>query len=76
MDRLQQFAAIENALITIVGRIQRLEAIFASQQPRSVVDEGLIDELVVKATQITAAAEALKAIEYEEPTEPEDPGTP
>lgn len=73
MDRLQQFAAIENALISIVGSIQRLEAIFASQQPRSSVDEGLIDELVVKATQITAAAEALKTIEYEEPSDPDAP---
>jgi hypothetical protein len=76
MDRLQQFAAIENALISIVGSIQRLEAIFASQQPRSAVDEGLIDELVVKATQITGAAEALKSVVYD-PTPPEeDPEAP
>lgn len=74
MDRLQQFAAIENALVSIAGNIQRLTAIFATQQERTAVDEGLIDELVVQATGITAAAEALKAVPYDPPTE--DPDAP
>ena len=73
MDRLQQFSAIENALVTISGSIQRLENIYATMQPLTDVDNGLIDELVVQAGAITGAAESLKLVVFDPAAN--DPGS-
>lgn len=73
-DRLQQFAAIESNLIQIQTRIQRLAYVFAVVAERSTTDEGLIDELVVSASQLTAAAENLKLVVFD-PAE-NDPDAP
>ena len=72
MDRLQQFAAIEANLTQIKTRIDRLGYIFAVAVPRSTTDEGLIDELVVAASALTAAAEGLKNVVFD--PEANDPG--
>jgi len=74
-DRLQNFAQIETALNTISGRIQRLGMVYKEVAGRTATDDMLIDELIAAASVLTAAATALKSVEYD-PTPPEDPDAP
>lgn len=72
MDRLQQFAALEAALNTINSRIARLGYVYKEIQPRTAVDDGLIDELIATSAALSAAATSLKSVAYD-PTPPEEP---
>jgi len=74
-DRIQNFAQIETALNTISGRIQRLGMVYKELTGRTPTDDMLIDELIAAASVLTAAATALKSIDYD-PTPPDEPELP
>ena len=75
-DRIQNFAQIEAAMNSISSRIQRLGMLYKEVVPRTTTDDALIDELIAAAGVLTAAATALKAIEYDPAPPFEDPELP
>ena len=64
MKSLYPMADIMTLLTKIEGEILRLGDIYTTQEARNAIDEGLIDSFVVKAGQLTTAANALKGITF------------
>ena len=57
-------ADIMTLLTKIEGEILSLGDIYTTQEARNAIDEGLIDSFVVKAGELTTAANALKGITF------------
>ena len=64
MKSLYPMADIMTLLTKIEGEILRLGDIYTTQEARNAIDEGLIDSFVVKAGELTTAANALKGITF------------
>jgi len=64
MKSLYPMADIMTLMTKIEGNINKLGVIYTSEEERNAIDEGLIDQFVVQAGQLTTAANALKAITY------------
>ena len=64
MKSLYPMADIMTLLTKIEGEILRLGDIYTTQEARNAIDEGLIDSFVVKAGELTTAANALKSITF------------
>ena len=58
------FARITKNLLAIESEINGLADGFANETARTNLDEALIDQLVAKASELQAAATALKSIAY------------
>lgn len=58
------FARITKNLLSIESEINGLADGFANETARTNLDEALIDQLVSKASELQAAATALKSIVY------------
>ena len=57
-------ADIMTLMTKIEGNITKLGVIYTSEEARNAIDEGLIDSFVVKAGELTTAANALKSITF------------
>jgi hypothetical protein len=57
-------ADIMTLMTKIEGNITKLGAIYTSEEARNAIDDGLIDSFVVKAGELTTAANALKGITF------------
>ena len=64
MKSLYPMADIMTLLTKIEGEINTLGVIYTSEEARNAIDEGLIDSFVVKAGELTTAANALKSITF------------
>lgn len=62
-----EYARAAQSLAVIEGILTNLADVFANQQPRTVVDEAMIDALVASANALSATATSLKAITYTPP---------
>jgi len=67
MKSLYPMADIMTLLTKIEGNINKLGVIYTSEEERNAIDEGLIDQFVVTAGQLTTAAETLKTIVFTNP---------
>lgn len=64
MKSLYPMADIMTLMTKIESEILRLGDIYTTQEARNAIDEGLIDQFVVKAGELTTAANALKSITF------------
>ena len=64
MKSLYPMADIMTLMTKIEGNITKLGVIYTSEEARNAIDEGLIDQFVVKAGELTTAANALKSITF------------
>jgi hypothetical protein len=64
MKSLYPMADIMTLMTKIEGNITKLGVIYTSEEARNAIDEGLIDQFVVKAGELTTAANALKGITF------------
>jgi hypothetical protein len=64
MKSLYPMADIMTLLTKIENEINTLGVIYTSEEARNAIDEGLIDSFVVKAGELTTAANALKSITF------------
>ena len=64
MKSLYPMADIMTLLTKIESEINTLGVIYTSEEARNAIDEGLIDSFVVKAGELTTAANALKSITF------------
>lgn len=64
MKSLYPMADIMTLMTKIEGNINKLGVIYTTEEERNAIDEGLIDQFVVQAGQLTAAANALKGITF------------
>jgi hypothetical protein len=64
MKSLYPMADIMTLMTKIEGNITKLGVIYTSEEARNAIDEGLIDSFVVKAGELTTAANALKSITF------------
>lgn len=64
MKSLYPMADIMTLMTKIEGNINKLGVIYTSEEERNAIDEGLIDSFVVKAGELTVAANALKGITF------------
>lgn len=62
-----QYAKAAQSLAVIEGILTDLATTFTSVQPRTVVDEAMIDALVASANALSTTATSLKAITYTPP---------
>lgn len=68
MGTTAQYAKAAQSLAIIEGILTELATTFADVQPRTVVDEAMIDALVASANALSTTATSLKAITYTPPT--------
>ena len=75
--RADHYTGIARSIAGISSRMAALETQYAAVAPRTPADEAWIDLLAASASDMLAAAQALKAIDYAPPpppvVEPEDP---
>ncbi len=64
MKSLYPMADIMTLMTKIEGNINKLGVIYTSEEERNAIDEGLIDQFVVTAGQLTTAANTLKGITF------------
>jgi ABC-type uncharacterized transport system substrate-binding protein len=64
MKSLYPMADIMTLMTKIEDNINKLGVIYTSEEERNAIDEGLIDSFVVKAGELTTAANALKGITF------------
>jgi ABC-type uncharacterized transport system substrate-binding protein len=64
MKSLYPMADIMTLMTKIEGNITKLGVIYTSEEARNAIDEGLIDSFIVKAGQLTTAANDLKGITF------------
>ena len=64
MKSLYPLADIMTLMNKIETNIGKLGVIYTSEEARNAIDEGLIDQFVAQAGQLTTAANALKTITY------------
>jgi ABC-type uncharacterized transport system substrate-binding protein len=64
MKSLYPMADIMTLMTKIEGNITKLGVIYTSEEARNAIDEGLIDSFVVKAGELTTAANDLKGITF------------
>ncbi len=64
MKSLYPMADIMTLMTKIEGNITKLSGIYTSEEARNAIDEGLIDQFVVKAGELTTAANDLKGITF------------
>jgi len=67
MKSLYPFADIMTLMGKIEGNIVKLQTIYTSQEERTATDNSLIDSFLVKATELSAAADMLKGITFTGP---------
>lgn len=70
-DRSDHYSGIARSIAGISSRMAALAQQFAAVAPRTEADEAWIDLLAASASEMLAAAQALKLIEYLPPVEPE-----
>ena len=64
MKSLYPMADIMTLMTKIESEILRLGDIYTTQEARIAIDEGLIDQFVVKAGELTTSSNALKSITF------------
>lgn len=64
MKSLYPMADIMTLMTKIEGNINKLGVIYTAEEERNAIDEGLIDQFVIQAGQLTIAANALKGITF------------
>lgn len=69
--RADHYTGIARSIAGISSRMAALENQYAVVAPRTEADEAWIDLLAASASEMLAAAQALKLIEYVPPVEPE-----
>lgn len=62
-----QYAKAAQSLAVIEGILTELNESFSSIQPRTAVDDAMIDALVASANQLAAGATALKSVTFQPP---------
>jgi hypothetical protein len=68
--RADHYSGIARSISGIASRIAGLEQSFRIEAPRTVGDDAWLDMLVATATGLVATAQALKAVEFVDPSEP------
>jgi hypothetical protein len=76
MRTLEHFVGIGKHLDGIESRLEALAYAFKEIDPRGPIDDALIIAFRTKATELSAAAEALLSVAYDPTPPPESPGGP
>jgi len=64
MKSLYPFADIMTLMSKIESNIGKLQTIYTSEEARTATDDSLIDSFLVKAAELSAAADMLKGITF------------
>jgi hypothetical protein len=68
MNSLFVFTDILKSLARIESQVANLNNTFTSVEPRTPIDDALVDQFLAKAAVLAAAAEQLKQVVYVPPT--------
>jgi hypothetical protein len=71
MNSLFVFTDILKSLARIESQVANLNNTFANVEARTAIDDALIDQFLVKAAELAAAADSLKTVVFVDP--PVDP---